>query len=153
MTRWHVRNFLVAHGSCNTSTLLTGQRVMSKNKKRQFTHVYESSHAYDLCHTVNKSCRIFERGILHVCMSFVTQVNQAISNKWMKHFTHVYESCHTCTRVHGTNLHLLGVSDVKYCIYFHHMNNSCRAYEWGMVHMCMSHVTHVHEFMAQICTS
>ena len=78
------------------------------------------------------------------------------SHMCMSNVTHVNASRHTCKSVisHGN-----GASHVAY---MSHMNESCRTYEWVMLHIRMSHVshgTHINEscrtyewVMSQICT-
>ena len=110
-------------------------------------------------------------------MIHVTSIKRVMSHVWMSRVTRMKESCYTYTKSHVTSMneffhpykssHVTHISDTCYFYKTSHvtrmhescytyttshvtgMNESCHTYEWVMLHIWMSHVTHMNVEMLE----
>ena len=120
---------------------------------RGMSHV---AHMSESCHTMNESCRTYEWVMSHLWMSYVTPMNESchtyewvMSHLWMSHVTPMNESCHTYEWTIEWRRNTSRHTDQRV---MSHISMSRAPCGWDVLHMRMSHVTHMTWLIRLCCT-
>ena len=164
-TRACIHTYMYAHIHTNTHTHThTRARTHTHTRTNSYTHthVHPRTHTCTPMHAHMHTYLVCTRARWrHTCRQGARQLEtdchlpalMAHIYLWMSHGTHIKDSWYTHKPVtshvcmsHGTRNNGLPLS----CSYGTHveesrMDESCHTYEWVMLHIWMSHVTHMNE--------